>query len=66
MELEGDYTEHPMYGQQFKAERFEVKTPKDALAMERYLASGAVKGVGAALAAVLFAAVWRMMRDKEV
>ena len=51
VELEGDYTEHPMYGQQFKAERFEVKTPKDALAMERYLASGAVKGVGAALAA---------------
>ena len=28
-----------------------MKTPKDALAMERYLASGAVKGVGAALAA---------------
>lgn len=28
VELEGDYTEHPMYGQQFKAERFEVKTPK--------------------------------------
>ena len=51
VELEGDYTEHPMYGQQFKAERFEVKTPQDALAMERYLASGAVKGVGAALAA---------------
>ena len=51
VELEGDYTEHPMYGQQFKSERFEVKTPKDALAMERYLASGAVKGVGAALAA---------------
>lgn len=49
VELEGDYTEHPMYGQQFKSERFEVKTPKDALAMERYLASGAVKGVGAAL-----------------
>ena len=43
VELEGDYTEHPMYGQQFKAERFEVKTPKDALAMERYLASGAVR-----------------------
>ena len=51
LELEGDYTEHPMYGQQFKAQSFEVKTPEDALAMERYLASGAVKGIGAALAA---------------
>ncbi len=51
IEMEGDYTEHPLYGQQFKSERFEVKTPKDALAMERYLASGAVKGIGAALAA---------------
>ena len=53
IEMEGDYTEHPLYGQQFKSERFEVKTPKDALAMERYLASGAVKGIGAALAAGL-------------
>ena len=51
LELEGEYTEHPLYGEQFHAERFEVKTPKDALAMERYLASGAVKGIGAALAA---------------
>ena len=37
LELEGEYTEHPLYGQQFHAERFEIKTPKDALAMERYL-----------------------------
>ena len=32
-------------------ERFEVKVPQDALAMERYLGSGAIKGIGAALAA---------------
>ncbi len=51
LELEGEYTEHPLYGQQFHAERFEIKTPKDALAMERYLGSGAIKGIGAALAA---------------
>ena len=51
LELEGEYTEHPLYGQQFHMERFEVKVPQDALAMERYLGSGAIKGIGAALAA---------------
>ena len=53
LELEGEYTEHPLYGQQFHMERFEVKVPQDALAMERYLGSGAIKGVGAALAALI-------------
>ena len=51
LELEGEYTEHPLYGQQFHMERFEEKTPKDAMAIERYLGSGAIKGIGAALAA---------------
>lgn len=51
LELEGSYTEHPLYGQQFQAESFEMKTPQDAMAIERYLGSGAVKGIGAALAA---------------
>ena len=37
LELEGEYTEHPLYGQQFHMERFEEKTPKDAMAIERYL-----------------------------
>ena len=51
LELEGDYTEHPMYGLQFQVQSYEAVVPKDALAMERYLGSGAIKGVGAALAA---------------
>ena len=51
VELEGDYTEHPSYGRQFKATRFVEKEPEDELAIERYLGSGAIKGVGAALAA---------------
>ena len=51
LELEGDYTEHPMYGLQFQVQSYEAVAPKDALAMERYLGSGAIKGVGAALAA---------------
>lgn len=47
----GSYTEHPSYGRQFKVESYEEKEPEDAFAMERYLGSGAIKGVGTALAA---------------
>ena len=47
---EGEYTEHPVYGKQFKITTYGVVAPKDSVSMERYLASGAVKGVGAALA----------------
>lgn len=48
---QGDYIEHPVYGKQFKLSAFQVVAPQDSLSMERYLASGAVKGVGPALAA---------------
>ncbi|MCM1043979.1 MAG: ATP-dependent RecD-like DNA helicase [Candidatus Gastranaerophilales bacterium] len=48
---QGDYVEHPLYGSQFKISSYEVTVPKDSVSMERYLGSGAVKGVGAALAA---------------
>ena len=47
----GHYTEHPSYGRQFVMSSYEVIVPQDSQAMERYLASGAVKGIGAALAA---------------
>ncbi len=47
----GELTEHPVYGNQFKIQSYEVVAPRDSAGMERYLASGAVKGVGAALAA---------------
>ena len=47
---EGDYTEHPMYGKQFKIVTYKVVPPTDCASIERYLASGAVKGIGAALA----------------
>ena len=46
----GEYIEHPVYGKQFKIESFEVVPPGDKVSMERYLASGAIKGIGAALA----------------
>ncbi|MCM1386936.1 MAG: ATP-dependent RecD-like DNA helicase [Bacillus sp. (in: Bacteria)] len=51
IEAEGSYTAHPVYGEQFKIEHYQVTTPEDALSMERYLGSGAIKGVGEALAA---------------
>ncbi|MDO4338102.1 MAG: ATP-dependent RecD-like DNA helicase [Eubacteriales bacterium] len=51
IEATGSYTRHPVYGKQFQIESFTEKMPEDALAMERYLGSGAIKGVGAALAA---------------
>lgn len=51
LELSGEYTTHPSYGRQFKAASFQVKPPEDMVSVERYLASGAIKGIGAALAA---------------
>lgn len=51
IEAEGTYTSHPTYGEQFKIERYHIIPPEDAVSIERYLGSGAVKGVGAALAA---------------
>lgn len=51
IEAEGDFVDHPVYGSQFKVTRYRAVTPEDAAGMERYLASGAIKGVGAALAA---------------
>lgn len=51
LEAEGSYRLHPTYGQQFQAERVQVAIPANGVALERYLASGAVKGIGEALAA---------------
>lgn len=50
IEARGNYTRHPVYGKQFQISSFTEKMPEDALAMERYLGSGAIKGLGAALA----------------
>ena len=50
LELTGEYVEHSTYGQQFKVEAYETKIPEDTIAVERYLGSGAIKGIGAALA----------------
>lgn len=49
--IQGEYMAHPVYGEQFKVHSFQVTAPEDKESMERYLGSGAIKGVGAALAA---------------
>ena len=51
IEATGTMTEHPLYGEQLLVEGYEIKAPEDTLSMERYLGSGAIKGIGAALAA---------------
>lgn len=51
VEAQGSYTEHATYGKQFKVEAYQIKIPQDTAALERYLGSGAIKGIGAALAA---------------
>ncbi|MCR5790039.1 MAG: ATP-dependent RecD-like DNA helicase [Lachnospiraceae bacterium] len=50
IELSGEFTEHALYGEQFHIIRYEMKLPQDETAVIRYLGSGAVKGVGQALA----------------
>ncbi len=50
LELHGDFVNHSVYGSQLKVSSHEVKEPEDLVSIERYLGSGAVKGVGAALA----------------
>ena len=51
VEATGTMIEHPVYGEQLQVESYEIQTPEDNAAIERYLASGAIKGVGASLAA---------------
>lgn len=48
--LNGEYVDHPSYGHQFKYGTFQVTAPKGVDGIERYLSSGAIKGIGAALA----------------
>lgn len=50
IEVTGNYTSHVSYGEQFKVESFMVKAPEDIMSIERYLGSGAIKGIGVALA----------------
>ncbi len=50
LELEGSWTSHHIYGEQFKISSFEIRQPEDEAAIERYLGSGMIKGIKSALA----------------
>ncbi len=45
----GDFTVHQTYGLQFKVTSYEESRPEDMDSIERYLGSGAVKGIGVSL-----------------
>ncbi|MCI9430531.1 MAG: ATP-dependent RecD-like DNA helicase [Lachnospiraceae bacterium] len=51
VEMTGEYTEHALYGRQFKAKSCKTVAPDDIVSIQRYLGSGAIKGIGEALAA---------------
>ena len=51
IEASGRDVKHPIYGDQIQVESYELKAPEDTASMERYLGSGAIRGVGTALAA---------------
>lgn len=50
LEIEGELIEHPVYGEQIKVSSYEVSVPDDAESIERYLGSGAIKGIGETMA----------------
>ncbi|MBW3624106.1 MAG: ATP-dependent RecD-like DNA helicase [Armatimonadetes bacterium] len=53
--LFGRWTQHPKFGPQFQAERFQVKQPATVFAIQKYLGSGLIKGVGPVMAKRLVA-----------
>jgi len=50
LEVTGEYTTHSIYGTQLQVTSHQVKEPEDLMSIERYLGSGAIKGLGVALA----------------
>ncbi|MDE7299439.1 MAG: ATP-dependent RecD-like DNA helicase [Lachnospiraceae bacterium] len=55
LHVSGGFTSHPVYGEQFQVRAYEVREPENMIAMERYLGSGAIRGIGPALAARIVA-----------
>jgi len=50
LSAKGSYINHQTYGEQFQVEEYEIKEPEDIIAVEKYLSSGAIKGIGEVLA----------------
>ncbi|MEA5065167.1 MAG: ATP-dependent RecD-like DNA helicase, partial [Eubacteriales bacterium] len=53
LKLTGEWAEHRDYGRQLKVTSFESVRPTTARGIERYLASGAIRGVGASTAKLI-------------
>ncbi len=53
LDLQGQWTQHSEYGRQFKIEKFTRVVPGTAAGIERYLASGVIRGIGPATAKLL-------------
>ena len=49
--VEGQMVEHPIYGTQLQVTSYELRPPEDVVAIQRYLGSGAIKGIGETMAA---------------
>ncbi|MDI9521170.1 MAG: ATP-dependent RecD-like DNA helicase [Bacillota bacterium] len=56
VEVEGDWTEHPQYGRQFKLSSLRIQKPQSLSAIEKYLGSGLIKGVGPTTARLIVSA----------
>lgn len=50
LQAEGTYVTHAVYGEQFQIQQYHIKEPENCISMERYLASGTLKGIGPVLA----------------
>ena len=55
VKFSGDWAEHPVYGRQFSVKQYEISPPETLPAIERYLGSGLIRGVGAATAKLIVA-----------
>ena len=50
LEMSGEWTTHPRYGEQFKVQSYQSKVPATVVGIQRYLGSGLIKGIGPVMA----------------
>ncbi len=50
LDMDGEWTQHPRFGEQFKVDRFTTKVPATVDGIRRYLGSGLIKGLGPVMA----------------
>ena len=64
LEIEGNWVNHPKFGAQFKAEKVRMVAPTEITGIEKFLASGAVAGIGPAMAKRIVAEFGEKTLDK--